>query len=371
MITLIATVAMGLESVLSRELKNLGYENLRVDNGKIEFDAELQDICKTNLWLRTAGRIFLKIAEFKATTFDELFEKTKKLHWSDWIGKDDYFPVTKVSSRKSILFSKSDSQAIVNKAVAESLKKSYKVDTLPETGGEFPIRIQIENDMVVLSIDTSGDGLHKRGYRSHMNAAPLRETLAAALILLSRWNPEEDALMDPMCGTGTLLIEAGLIAKNIAPGLKRKFISEYWRALSPEIWEKERSLAREQIKHDVKPRILGSDIDSGVLSIARENIAIAGLDDIFVQTLDMEDSSSRYERGKVITNPPYGERLGDREDAEKLYKKMGKSFRKNFKGWHYYVLTSNEEFETMFGKRCTRKRKLFNGSIRCDFYHYY
>ena len=371
MITLIATAAMGLESVLARELKVLGFTDLKVENGKVEFTGEIQDICKTNLWLRTAGRVFLKIGEFKATTFDELFEKTKALPWSEWISRDDAFPVSKVSSRKSVLFSKSDSQAIVKKAVVESLKKAYKTEVLSETKGECPIRIQIEHDIVVLSIDTSGDGLHKRGYRAHMNKAPLRETLAAALVYLSRWNPKEDALIDPLCGTGTLLIEAGLMAKNIAPGLNRSFISETWASIKKTCWEKERTDARKKINHEIKPIILGSDSSSRVLSIARENIQKAGLDEIFVQTLSVKECNSRYKKGKIITNPPYGERLGERQEAEKVYTEMGGIFKKNFPHWHYYILTANEDFELYFDQKCTRKRKLFNGNIRCDYYQYY
>ena len=238
--TLIATTTMGFESVLKQELQGLDLNDLKVFDGKVEFKGDIQDICKTNLWLRTAGRIYIKISEFKAFTFDELFEQTKALPWEKWIQQDAQFPVTQVTSRKSVLFSKSDCQAIVKKAVVNRLQSVYKASRLPETGPVVPIRIQIEKDQVILSIDTSGSGLNKRGYRDNQEKAPLRETLAAGLILLSRWRPNEDVLIDPFCGSGTILIEAGLMAKNIAPGLNRTFGAENWSAIPKSYWDEAR-----------------------------------------------------------------------------------------------------------------------------------
>jgi len=370
-LTLIATTIMGFESVLARELKTLGYETVRVFDNKVEFEGTLKDICRANLWLRTAGRIFVKIGQFNATTFDSLFDQTAALDWGQWIQKDDQFPVSNVSSRKSKLFSKSDCQAIVKKAVAESLKKAHRCESLPETKALFPIRIQIENDDVILSIDASGSGLNKRGYRAHMDKAPLRETLAAGLILLSRWRPTEDVFMDPFCGTGTLLIEAGLIARNMAPGLNRGFNSEKWAVIDRSFWSDAKTEAEDLIKKDAEYRIYGSDKDARVLSIANKNIDLAGLSSIFVQKRELTEISSRFDRGKIVTNPPYGERLEDKNASEKLYKQMGEVFMREFPAWSYYVLTSNDSFEWCFGKQSTKHRKIYNGGIKCWYYQYF
>lgn len=370
-LTLIATTSMGFESVLARELKDLGFDNVTVFDNKVEFTGTKADICKANLWLRTAGRIYIKIATFKATTFDALFDQTIALNWAQWIQKNDQFPVSKVTSRKSALFSKSDCQSIVKKAISNCLQKAHQCQTLPETGAEFPIRIQIENDIVTLSIDASGSGLNKRGYRAHMDRAPLRETLAAGLILLSRWRPSEDVLIDPLCGTGTLLIEAGLIAKNIAPGLHRSFNSEKWEAIPSSYWKTARTEALDLIKKDASFRIYGSDKNPIALSIANKNIALAGLSDIFVQKLDINEVSSRFEVGKIVTNPPYGERLDDLPSVEQLYRDMGKIFLSRFSGWSYYILTPHDTFEQLFGKHSTKHRKLFNGGIQCWFYQFF
>ncbi len=366
-----ATAAMGLESVVAHELKDLGYTT-QVYDGKVEFEGDLTDICKTNLWLRAAGRVYLKIGEFKALTFDELYEKTQALPWERWIGIDDAFPVTKVTSRKSALFSKADCQAIVKKAVADKLCEVYRCSSLSETSTAwYAIRIQIEKDIVILSIDTTGQGLNKRGYRAHMDDAPLRETLAAGLLLLSRWKPERDVLVDPMCGTGTILIEAGLIAKNIAPGLHRSFASENWKIMPKKIWTEARNAAKALIKPDADYHIYGSDQDGRVLSIARKNIELAGVEKVFVQKLPVKDLYSRFERGKIITNPPYGLRLSEEEAVQALYTEMGQIFLERFPKWSYYVLTSHEQFETYFGLKATKNRKLYNGGVKCWFYQYF
>lgn len=369
-ITLIATTVMGLESVLAREIRELGFEDVRVMDTKVEFSGTLKDICRANLLLRTAGRIYIKIAEFKAVTFDDLYEKTKHLDWAQWITQKDAFPVSKVMSRKSVLFSRSDCQAIVKKAVVDSLKKAHKVQYLPEMDAQFPIRVQIEKDIVTLSIDASGSGLNKRGYRAHHDKAPLRETLAAGMVLLSRWRAD-DVLIDPFCGSGTILIEAAWIAKNIAPGFYRRFNSDKWNVISKTLWKESRREAEALFKPDQKVRIYGSDSNYKAISIANKNIQLAGLSDIYVQKLDARDVSSKYERGKIITNPPYGERLNEKEDAEKLYQDIGQVFTERFPDWHYYILTSDKYFENHFDAPAAKRRKLFNGGIECQFYQYF
>ena len=368
--TLIATATMGLEKVVANELKNLGYDNIRISNGRVELEGQLSDVCNLNLWLRTADRVLLRIGEFKARTFDDLFEKTMALDWGHYIGPKDAFPVAHVSSVKSTLFSKSDCQAIVKKAVVENLRKYHKVRLLQEDGAQYSIRLQILKDTVTLSLDTSGWGLHRRGYRAQGAKAPLRETLAAALVLLSHWRGDR-ALIDPMCGTGTILIEAARIARRIAPGLDRNFAAERWNCVPPKLWKEARAKAKAQILKDAVYRIYGSDINSRTLKIARDNIRIAGLKDIYVQTLSIKEIRSKYKIGKIITNPPYGERLNEIRDAEKLYMDMKDCFTERFAEWQYYVLTANERFEKYFGKQATKKRKLYNGGIKCWYYMYY
>ena len=371
-ITLIATTVMGLESVLAKEIRDLGYEKVSVFDNKVEFEGELKDICRANLWLRSAGRIYVKIGTFKATTFDELFDQTKALPWSDWIGKTDAFPVADVSSRKSELYAKSTCQSIVKKAIVTHLQAAYGSERLPETGATCPVRIQIDKDSVTLSIDSTGEGLHKRGYRAHMDRAPLRETLAAGLLLLSRWRPDRDVLMDPFCGSGTIVIEAGLIAKNIAPGLNRSFNAESWSCVDTALWAEARQEAKDLMTPDQDCRIFGSDNEPRALSIATKNIALAGLSEsVFVQNRSLSDISSRFDRGKLVTNPPYGQRLDELHDVEALYKEMGSVFRASFADWSYYILTAHEGFERFFGKRSTKHRKLYNGGMKCYFYQYF
>ena len=363
---------MGLESVLAKELQSLGLQTT-VLNTKVEFQGDFVDLFRANLWCRTAGRIYVKIATFYATTFDELFDGTYACDWPFWISKDDKFPVTKVSSRKSKLFSKSDSQAIVKKAISKKLQDSYKTQSLNETNSLCPIRIQIENDEVTLSIDSSGEGLNKRGYRAHMSIAPIRETLAAGLLYLARWRPDQDMLLDPFCGTGTLLIEAGLMAKNIAPGLNRSFISQKWKCVSEKDFNTAFEEAQDSINKDTNYRIYGSDINYKVLSIANKNIQLAGLDSIYVQKRELQEISSRFERGKIITNPPYQERLDTPgyDSIEQLYQKMGEIFQSKFSEYNYGIISDSEEFETFFGSKARKKRKLFNGGIQCRFYQYF
>ncbi|KAB3532467.1 THUMP domain-containing class I SAM-dependent RNA methyltransferase [Alkaliphilus serpentinus] len=368
-VELIATAAFGLEAVVAREIKDLGYEDMIVENGRVVFTADLEGICKSNLWLRTADRVLLKVGEFKATTFDELFEKTKALPWHQFIPEDGEFPVVG-KSVKSKLFSVSDCQAIVKKAVVEKLKVKYKKEWFEEKVGKYKIQVALLKDVATLTIDTSGDGLHKRGYRSLSNVAPIKETLAAGLILLSYWKPDR-VLIDPLCGSGTIPIEAALIGKNIAPGLNRSFVSEDWPLIPKNLWWQARKEAHDLAKYDLPLRIYGSDADGEVLSLARYHITEAGVDeDVHVQKLRLQDLSSRFEYGCIICNPPYGERIGEKREVEALYRDMGKVFGK-LDTWSHYIITSNPDFQDLFGKKADKKRKLYNGRIECTYYQYY
>lgn len=368
-IKLIATAAFGIEAVVGRELKKLGYEDQYVENGKVTFAGNEDAICRTNLWLRSADRILVKVGEFKALTFDELFEGTKALPWEDWIPEDAEFPV-EGKSIDSKLSSVPDCQSIVKKAVVERLKKKYKREWFEETGARYTIEVALLKDMATLTIDTSGAGLHKRGYRKLVGTAPLKETLASAMILISWWNKDR-ALIDPFCGTGTIPIEAALIARNIAPGLKRSFASESWPAIPKESWVKAREEANDLIDRKQVLRIHGSDIDDEVMSLARYHAKQAGVEDsIHLQRLPVADISSRYKYGVIICNPPYGERLGEIKEIEKLYVQMGKVF-KTFDTWSYYIISSHPNFEKLFGRSADKKRKLYNGRIQCNYFQYF
>lgn len=368
-IEIIATSTFGLEAVVADELKNLGYDNLKVDNGKITFTAGLDAICRCNLWLRTADRVRVKIGEFRAETFDELFEQTKALPWHDWIPADANFPVSG-KSVKSKLFSVSDCQAIVKKAVVEKMKQKYQVSWFEEKGAQFPIEVALLNDIATLTIDTSGPGLHKRGYRKVGSYAPLKETLAAALILLSRWRPDTE-LIDPFCGSGTIPIEAAMIGQNIAPGMNREFISELWSVIPRENWRNARKETHDLADFDTPLHIRGTDIDDNVLKIARQNAEEAGLEEhIHFQCMPVSELRSSKKYGKIICNPPYGERLGSSKEIAALYREMGKAFA-NLDTWSFYILTAFEDFEKLFGKTASKKRKLYNGDIKVDYYQYF
>lgn len=368
-IELIATSTFGLEAVVKREIQNLGYNEITVENGKVTFIGDERAIPKANLWLRTADRIHLKVGEFKALTFEELFEKTKALPWGEWITEDGEFTVLG-KSVDSKLFSISDCQAIVKKAVVEKLKLKYSTDWFKETGPKFTIQVSLLKDIATLTIDTSGSGLHKRGYREEAVEAPIKETLAAAIVQLSYWNHER-ILLDPFCGSGTIAIEAALIGKNIAPGLNRSFASEEWPRIGKEIWKEERVTALKGIKQDVHLKIYASDIDEKAIEIATNNAYEAGVDDcITFGVEDFKQLKPQGEYGVMITNPPYGERIGESREVEELYKLMGKKFSR-LDTWSAYIITSNEDFEKLYGKKADKKRKLFNGRIKVDYYQYY
>lgn len=368
-IELIATTTFGLEAVVKRELQNLGYKDLKVENGKITFKASEKDIPIVNLWLRSADRVLLKMGEFEALSFEELFEKTKALPWHEWIPEDGEFPV-EGKSVKSKLFSISDCQAIVKKAVVEKLKEKYKREWFEETGAKYTIEVSILKDIATLTIDTSGAGLHKRGYRLHGVEAPLKETLAAALVQLSYWN-EDRLLLDPFCGSGTIPIEAAMIGKNIAPGLNRNFASEDWPRIKKVYWQDARREAWDLMKRDLKLDIIGLDIDKKAIEVARENAAYIDLDqEIQFIATDFRDFKFDNDYGVIICNPPYGERIGEKEEVKSLYKDMGRIFNR-LDTYSIYVLTSNEDFERLYGKEADKKRKLYNGRIRVDYYQYY
>lgn len=366
--TLVAPCFFGVEKMLSREITNLGYEIEKVEDGRVTFSTDEYGISKSNMWLRCAERILLKVGEFEATTFDDLFENTKRIDWSKFIPYDGEFPVHKATSIKSKLFSTPDIQAIVKKAVVESMKKKYDENWFLENKEKYPIYVFLNKDKVTLCIDTSGEALHKRGYREKSNQAPIRETLAAALVYLTPWRPGRP-LIDPLCGSGTILIEAAMIGLNMAPGLNREFISEKWRSIDKKIWPSVRKEARDAVKSE-KFKINGYDIDSESIEIAKENAKLANVSQyIDFEVQDVKDLKINDEYGFLITNPPYGERLEDKESVKALYKEMGKVFKK-LNTWSYYIITSHEKFEYEFGKKSDRNRKLYNGMLKAYYYQY-
>ncbi|WFA07752.1 class I SAM-dependent RNA methyltransferase [Tissierella sp. Yu-01] len=366
---LIATTTFGLEAVCKRELLDLGFEDKLVENGKVTFFATEKDIPKANIWLRTAERVLLKMGEFKALSFEELFERTKALPWDEWIPEDGNF-IVEGKSVSSKLFSISDSQRIVEKAIVEKLKTKYNVEWFKKSGVKYTVEVSLLKDIATLTIDTSGEGLHKRGYRDRAGDAPIKETLAAAMILLSFWNKER-TLLDPFCGSGTIPIEAAMIGKNIAPGLDRNFAAEEWVRIPKEYWSEARRDAFKAIDNNVKLDILGCDIDKRSILRARDNAANLGLEeDIQFFMKDMRDVDLKDDYGVVITNPPYGERMGEKEEIEQLYTDLGKKF-KELNTWSMYIITSEESFEKLYGKKADRKRKLYNGRIKVDYYQFY
>ena len=366
---LIATATFAMEAVVARELKQLGYNDLTVENNQVSFRADEEAIARCNLWLRVADRVKLIIGRFTATSFDMLFELTKSLPWEDWLPANACFPV-QGKSVKSQLFSVSDCQAIVKKAIVERLKQKYHKQWFPEDGPLFPIEVALLKDVVTLTVDTSGEALHKRGYRQLVSQAPLRETMAAGLINLSFWNADRPFL-DPFCGSGTLPIEAALMARNIAPGLKRDFAAEQWPRLPKKLWQRVRQEADDAIDRERQVEIMGTDIDGEILKAARQNAERAGvLSDIHFQQMPVSEVRSSKHYGVVIPNPPYGERLSDRLAVTQLYQELAKTLRP-LETWSFYILTAFQEFERAFGQRADRRRKLYNGDLLCQYYQYY
>ena len=369
--TLISPCFFGMEKMLANEIKNLGFEIVKTEDGRVTYKTDEYGIAKANMWLRCAERVHLKIAEFEAKSFDELFEGTKRINWAKYIPYGAQFPITKASSIKSKLHSIPDIQSIVKKAVVESLKKSYmETGLIKEDKEKYPIYVFIHKDKVTLTIDTSGSSLHKRGYRANALDAPLKETLAAAMIELSYWNKDR-VLMDPFCGSGTIPIEAAMIARNIAPGLNRHFASEKWERVPEKLWKEERKKAYAAIDYDCMPEIYGSDIDPAAIELAKSNAELAGVDDcITFEVKPVQELELYGDYGCLITNPPYGERLGDMKTVEDMYRSLGGTMHSN-ETWSTYVITSMEYFEKLFGKKASAKRKLFNAWIKTDYYQFY
>ena len=369
-ITLMAIFSFGLETIVKRELQALGFDNLTVANGKVEFEAEPEDIPKANLWLRCADRVLLKMGEFKAVTFDELFEGTKALPWEEWITKDGQFTVTG-KSVKSTLGSVRACQSIVKKAVVERLKEKYKTDWFEETGPEFTIQVGMLNDIATLTIDTSGSGLNRRGYRLQAGEAALKETLASALVQLSFWDKDR-LLVDPMCGSGTILIEAALIARNIAPGLNREFASERWPSIPKNIWSDARREARAAIDKKGALQLYGYDIDPAMIAASQANAKRAGVEaDITFAQKNIKDLWIDQQYGIIISNPPYGIKLGEFRELNEIYISIHKTFRKKT-GWSVYILTADKKFPDYFKRSKPDKvRKLYNGSIEVNYFQYF
>ena len=368
--TLVSPCFFGMEKMLATEIKNLGFEIEKTEDGRITYKTDEYGIARANMWLRCAERVNLKIAEFTARSFEELYDQTRSIDWSRFIPYGAEFPVAKASSIKSKLYSTPDIQSIVKKAVVDSLKEKYmERGMLKEDKEKYPIYVFIHKDRVLLSIDTSGVSLYKRGYKELANKAPIRETLAAGLVRLTPWRPGR-ILVDPMCGSGTILIEAAMIGMNMAPGMNREFISEKWRTIDKKIWWDVRRDAFDQLNDNEDFKIYGYDIDPEYIKIAKHNAEIAGVDQyIDFAVADVKDFKSDKEYGMIITNPPYGERLEDEEAVKILYKEMGYAFR-GLKNWSYFVITSYDKFEYEFGQDAPRKRKLYNGMLRTYYYQY-
>lgn len=362
---LIATAPMGLESIVARELKDLGYEDVWVENGRVNFTGDFIDICRCNLWLRTSDRVLVKMGEFSAVTFDELFEGTKALPWQDWIPAHGEFPV-EGRSHKSQLSSVPACQGIVKKAIVEKLKETYHTEWFEETGPRYVIEVNLLNDKALLTLDTTGPALHKRGYRKHATEAPLKETLAAALILLSRWGPHRP-LYDPCCGSGTIPIEAAMIGWNIAPGLRRSFNSENWPVIGEELWQEAREEAFDAVRDDIPLQITGSDIDGEAIEIAMAAAKSAGLGkEITFKRLPAASITPEGDYGCLITNPPYGERIGEEKEIRKLISQLGR-VAAGLPTWSFFAITPTKQFEQDFHKKADKRRKLFNGRIECQY----
>ena len=366
----IAPCHFGLEAVLKKEILALGYEIVKVEDGKVTFRGGIDAICRANIFLRTTERILLKIAEFKATTFDELFEQTKALPWEEYIPADGKFWVAKATSIKSKLFSPSDIQSIMKKAIVDRLKSHYHISWFEETGISLPIRVTFLKDTVTIGIDTSGDSLHKRGYRQNSVKAPITETLAAALIMLTPWNKDR-ILVDPFCGSGTFPIEAAMIGANIAPGMNREFTAEDWAHLIPkQLWYDAVTEANDLILHDITMDIQGYDIDNDAIKTSIANAKLADVDSyIHFQQRSVSELSHRKKYGFIITNPPYGERLDEKDAMPALYQEIGQAFNR-LDSWSYYIITGYEDAQRYIGRKADKNRKIYNGMLKTYFYQY-
>lgn len=365
---LIATSTFGLEKVVARELELLGYTDCRIQDGRVVFSGDLEDIARCNLWLRCADRVLIQVGEFPAPDFGQLFDQIIELPWADLLPIDAKFPV-KGRSNRSKLHAVPKIQGVAKKAIVEALKKKHNRFRFEESGSEFPIEVSLSRDIARLTMDTTGPGLHKRGYRQVVGSAPLRETMAAGLILLSYWN-EERPFLDPFCGSGTLPIEAALIGRNIAPGLQRSFAAEDWNWFDRKIWKEARDAARDVRRRSLPAAISASDHDPDAIRLAQRGATNAGVGgSIRFSCSEISDVRSHLEYGCVVTNPPYGERLGNNEEVEAVYRVLGQTL-KRLPTWSHYVLTSYRGFEHHFGRRADRRRKLYNGRLECQYYQY-
>ena len=367
---LIAPCHFGMEAVLKREILDLGYEISKVEDGKVTFMADAPGIAQANMFLRSTERILLKAGEFKAVTFDELFEKTKAIPWEEYIPKDGKFWVAKANSVKSALFSPSDIQSIMKKAIVERLKGVYGISWFQEDGASFPIRVSFMKDIATIGIDTSGVSLHKRGYRQMTVKAPITETLASALIMLTPWNKDR-ILVDPFCGSGTFPIEAAMIAANIAPGMNREFTAEQWtNIIDRKMWYECVKEAQDMVNDDITVDIQGYDIDGDVVKAARENAKRAGVDHlIHFQQRPVAELHHPKKYGFIVTNPPYGERLEDKADLPELYSQIGEAYRR-LDAWSMYLITSYEDTERYIGRKADKNRKIYNGMLKTYFYQF-
>ncbi len=360
----------GLEAVLKREIIDLGYEPSLVEDGRITFAGDAEAVCRANIFLRTAERVLVKAGSFRAETFDELFENTKAIAWEEFLPRDGRFWVAKASSVKSRLFSPSDIQRVMKKAMVERMKEAYGVNVLPETGQSYPLRVFLYKDQVTVGIDTTGDSLHKRGYRTEAGKAPISETLAAALILLTPWKGGR-ILVDPFCGSGTFPIEAAMMAANIAPGRNRTFLAQAWDNLVPEsFWSDALEEAAELQDLSVETDIQGYDIDGEVMKVARANAeraGVAGL--VHLQQRPLSALSHPKKYGFLITNPPYGERIEEKENLPALYRELGEKIRQ-LDSWSAYIITAYEDAERYIGRKADKNRKIYNGMIKTYYYQY-
>ena len=369
-IELVAPCHFGLEAVLKKEILDLGYEIVRVEDGRVTFAGDEDAICRANIFLRTAERILLKVGQLHAVTFDELFEGIKALPWENYIPSDGKFWVAKASSVKSKLFSPSDIQSIVKKAIVERLKGVYSLQWFPETGAEYPIRISFMKDEAVVCLDTTGLSLHKRGYRTMVSKAPIKETLAAALLMLTPWHKDR-ILVDPFCGSGTFPIEAAMMAANIAPGMNRSFTAEKWtNFVGRKYWYGAIDEANDLVDDQIEPDIQGYDIDGDIIKAARQNAREAGVDHlIHFQQRPLSELSHPKKYGFIITNPPYGERLEEKEMLPGLYRQIGEVYEK-LDAWSMYLITSYQDAERYIGRKADKNRKIYNGMIRTYYYQF-
>lgn len=367
---LYAPCHFGMEAVLKREIIDIGYEISRVEDGRVYFMGDDEAIARCNLWLRTTERVMIKIAQFRATTYEELFQGTRAIRWQDYIPQNGKFWVTKATSISSKLFSPSDIQSVMKKAMVEKLKTVYRTDWFPEDGASYPLRVTINKDIVTIGLDTTGDSLHKRGYRTNTVKAPITETLAAALIMLTPWNGER-ILVDPFCGSGTFAIEAVMIAANMAPGLNREFLSQTWENIvSKKCWYDAIDEANELVDLEVDTDIQGYDIDAFAVKAARANAENAGVENlIHFQERSVDKLSHPKKYGFIITNPPYGERLEEKENLPAIYQSLGKRF-KALDDWSMYLITAWEDTEKAIGRKADKNRKIYNGMMKTYFYQF-